>query len=525
MYEFLKIFLDSYCMKILDSKPGASNRTVLTPQILKILHAHKKRTGMGAWAILRDARDIPKGLNYGTINAWFRGKVSSVRTDYLSYVLLRYESQPDLNLAPITKSMRNARKRKKSKRDERSAQNAEMITITNDVHAEIVEEIKRTRIGPVSFFMAVKEVPPGLNSKIFSSWVSREITKANKIHLDFVREHLKKLPTKKGAISPQKSKRKSPTIFNKQDITPEILKKLRGYADEKYLPKKIFKFFDDAPDSLYPGKISNWLAGIQKTAPKEHIEYVLDGCKKMKAHYELHTVEITDEIFEKLKKYSDRRGFLPERIFALSENVPQSLDAREIKKWLNRRKSRVNKDHLEFILRACEELEKNNKEYVEITENIREALLFHRKRTGVGPGKLLSYADKIPDGLTSPMINTWFSKNVMTARKDYLLFVQENYDKMPSEGQTTKERLAELQTGISSKKEYIELTEEILYHLFTHKVRTGVSPKKLLQDKNNIPAGLEFRDVNAWMKRAYQRIPKNHYLYVIAEWEKVPSKV
>lgn len=512
-------------MKILDTMPGASNRTALTPEILKILHAHKKRTGMGAWAILRDARDIPKGLNYGAINAWLRGKVSSVRTDYLSYVLLRYEAQPDLRFAPVTKAMLNARRRKKSRSGERSVQNAEMVIITDDIHAEIVEEIKRTRIGPVSFFLAAKEVPSGLNSKIFSSWVSREITEADKIHLEFVRKYLKKLPTKKGAISPQKSKRKSPTIFNKQDITPEILKKLRDYADQEYLPKKIFKFFDDVPDTLYPGKISNWLAGIQKTAPKEHIAYVLDGCEKMKAHYEIHTAEITDEIFKKLKKYSDRKGFLPERIFALSEDVPHNLDAREIKKWLNRRKTRANKNHLEFVLRTCEELEKNNKGYIEITDDMRRALLFQRKRTGVGPGKLLSCADKIPDGLTPPMINTWLSKNVITARKDHLLFVQENYDKMPSPGQTTKERLAELQTESSSKNEYIELTEEILYHLFTHKVRTGVGPKKLLQDKNNIPAGLESRHVNAWMKRAYQRIPKSHYLYVIQEWEKVPSKV
>lgn len=512
-------------MKILDLKPGASNRTALTPDILKILHAHKKRTGMGAWAILRDAKDIPKGLNYGTINAWLGGKVSSVRTDHLSYVLSRYESQPDLHFAPIAKAMQNERKRKRSRSDERSAKNAEMIIITDDIHAEIVEEIERTRIGPVSFFLSAKEIPPGLNSKIFSSWVSREITEADRIHLEFVRKHLKKLPTKKGGVSPQKSKRKSPTILNKQEITPEILKKLRSYADEKYLPKKIFKFFNDAPDSLYPGKISNWLAGIQKTAPKEHIEYVLDSCEKMKAHYEIHETQITDEILEKLKRYSDRKGFLPERIFTLSGDVPHGLDAQEIKKWLNRRKTRVDKNHLEFVLKTCEELEKNNKAYIEITDDIRESLLFHRKRTGVGPAKLLSYADKIPDGLTSAMIGTWLSKNVITARKDHLLFVQENYDKMPSQGQTTKERFAELQTGSPSKKGYIELTEEVLYNLFTHKVRTGVSPKKLLQDKNNMPAGLESWHVNAWMKRTYQRIPKNHYLYVIGEWEKIPSKV
>lgn len=511
-------------MKTLNLALGHSNRIALTPDILKTLHAHKKRTGMGAWAILRDARDIPKGLKYGTINAWLRGKVASVRTDHLSYVLSRYETQPDLHHASITKPIHDERKRKKYKTRKRHAQNAEMITITDDIHVEIVEEMKRTKVGPVSFFLVAKETPPGLDSKLLSFWVSREITEANKNHLEFVRTYLKTLPNKKGGVSPDISKRKRPTIFNKQEITPEILKRLRGYVDEKYLPKNIFKFFNDTPDSLYPGKISNWLTGTQKTACKEDIEYVLNGCEKMKAYYELHTEEITDTIYKKLKNYSDRRGFLPERIFSLSEDIPDNLDAREIRKWLERRKLRANKDHLEFVLNKCEELGKDNKGYIEITEKVGESLLFHRNRTGIKPEKLLSCADKIPDGLTSYMISTWLSKTVTTARKDHLLFVQENYDKMPSRDQTTNERLAELRTGSSSKNEYIELTEEVLYHLFTHKVRTGVSPKKLLKDKSNIPAGLEPYHVNAWMKRAYQRIPKSHYLYVIEEWEKVPSK-
>lgn len=374
-----------------------------------------------------------------------------MRADHLSYVLSRYEAQPDLHHAPITKPIHDERKRRKYKTRRRYVQDAEMITITDDIHVEIVEEMKRTKVGPVSFFVVAKEAPPGLDSQILSSWISKEITEANKSHLEFVRNYLKTLPSKKGGVSPENSKRKRPTLFNKQELTPEILKKLRGYVDDKYLPKQLFTFFNDTPDSLYPGKISNWLTGTQKTACKEHIEYVLEGCEKMKAYYELHTEVITDDI--------------------------------------------------------------------------RESLLFHRNRTGIKPGKLLSYADKIPDGLTSYMISTWLSKNVTTARKDHLLFVQENYEKMPSQDQTAKERLAQLRTGDSSEKDYIELTEEVLYHLFTHKVRTGVSPKRLLQDKNNIPAGLEAHDVNAWMKRAYQRIPKSHYLYIIEEWGKVPSKI
>ena len=70
-------------------------RVMITEDVRAALIAHRERTGVGASALLKGARDIPTGLSASLVTAWIGGYIDSARKDYLDYVIARWKALPD----------------------------------------------------------------------------------------------------------------------------------------------------------------------------------------------------------------------------------------------------------------------------------------------------------------------------------------------------------------------------------------------------------------------------------------------
>ena len=70
-------------------------RVMITEDVRAALIAYKERTGVGASALLKGARDTPAGLSASLVTAWIGGYVGSARKDYLDYVIARWKALPD----------------------------------------------------------------------------------------------------------------------------------------------------------------------------------------------------------------------------------------------------------------------------------------------------------------------------------------------------------------------------------------------------------------------------------------------
>lgn len=146
---------------------------------------------------------------------------------------------------------------------------------------------------------------------------------------------------------------------------------------------------------------------------------------------------------------------------------------------------------------------------IEITDKDREELRFHRKRTGIGPVAILrGHGPELPPGLRADITNRLLSGALKTIRADHLSFLQARWREMPSEEDI-----------------YVELTPEIRRGLRSEKTRTGVGEHRLLKGRSDIPEGLRYAHITAWLhEKKTKRMPRAHYDYVMALWFSLPDK-
>lgn len=75
------------------SPTGRHDHIPITPETLERLHKERKRTGVGAAKLMREARSAPNGLNEYMIGAWFRGQTKTALAEHLQWVLREYASR------------------------------------------------------------------------------------------------------------------------------------------------------------------------------------------------------------------------------------------------------------------------------------------------------------------------------------------------------------------------------------------------------------------------------------------------
>lgn len=191
-------------------------------------------------------------------------------------------------------------------------------------------------------------------------------------------------------------------------------------------PTKLLKGALDTPEGLEYRTIANWLCGSAKSARADHLEYVLERwCKLPSAPF----VPITPELHRTLEEHRDRTG-VGSRALLSRTPPPEGLTFGMIDTWFNGLAASARQHHLEFVLAAYEALPPV--EHVAITAKLRDELLAHRKRTGIGPYALLSGRKDKPDDLRGAIVAAWVSGTIRTARSDHLQYVLERWKNLPS---------------------------------------------------------------------------------------------
>jgi hypothetical protein len=76
----------------LNTRRVLSGYAEITPAQRDRLHELKNRTGFGPNALMRGAKDAPRGLGSGKIWGWLDGTIKTAKPEQLAYVFTRWES-------------------------------------------------------------------------------------------------------------------------------------------------------------------------------------------------------------------------------------------------------------------------------------------------------------------------------------------------------------------------------------------------------------------------------------------------
>ena len=210
------------------------------------------------------------------------------------------------------------------------------IPLTPDMIETLNAHRIRTGIGPhVLLRNKRKELPKGLNSSVVKSGLMGLAKTIREDHYNYILKLYEALPD-------------DPYVKISQE-QQEQLKVLKGQAATI------------ARNSTIDSTMANWIVtGKIKMCRKSELEFLLKAAEKpittptgpMK-HHQSERTPFTDEIWKELKRYRDEYGILPGKIFKNAEDIPEGLKPHNVSHWISRKPKSVNKDHLDWVLKAC----------------------------------------------------------------------------------------------------------------------------------------------------------------------------
>ncbi|HBR68776.1 MAG TPA: hypothetical protein DEA55_05305 [Rhodospirillaceae bacterium] len=206
-----------------------------------------------------------------------------------------------------------------------------------------------------------------------------------------------------------------------------MIETLKAYREKTGVASvALLKNQRDCPENLTPRHIQSWLEGRLRTAPQEHLAYVL---KKWEALPVLEFGIITEDILDVIKGHWNRTRVGPNTLLKDAADKPEGLRPHIIAAWLNARSRSYRKDHLKYVLERWSAMPGalNTKRvlsgYVEITQAQRERLHELKAKTGFGPQVLMRGAKDAPPGLGSDKIKAWIDGTIKTAKPEQLAYV------------------------------------------------------------------------------------------------------
>ena len=143
------------------------------------------------------------------------------------------------------------------------------------------------------------------------------------------------------------------------------------------------------------------------------------------------TVIIDNCIRAELENEVARTGVGPTKLLKNTRSLrPEGLNASIISNWINGNTKTLKKAHLEFVLSLWQSLP-DGAERTEITPRIRNELLRHSERTGVGSHAITTTNDDCPEGLTSGIIQYWLDGKIKSAKQEYLDYAIRTWEQLP----------------------------------------------------------------------------------------------
>lgn len=214
---------------------------------------------------------------------------------------------------------------------------------------------------------------------------------------------------------------------------------------------------------------------------------------------------LTPEIRAHLTELRTQTGVDAAKLLKSMDQVPDGLSRQRITMWLSGRVKTARKDHLDAVIAAWEALPRY--EFFEITPAQQNKLRRLIEESGIGAVALLrGQRQSSPDGLSAAVITAWLQKPGHRIRKDQYDWAVKRWEML-----------------IARRASMVNLNEARLQALEKEQLRAGISLTAPLAGANELPEGLHEAMVRAWMYHKEARARADHYEFVLAFWQDLPS--
>lgn len=138
-------------------------RIALTTELIEPLRALQSQTGIGAWALLRGACDMPDKLSPTVVSSWLGNRTKNARKDHYDYVLRRWK-----DLAKLGRHL---------------------IMLDNERLTVLRRQYERSGIHPNELFHHTKALPDGLTPVMITNWLRGNARRIRQDHYEYVLRH------------------------------------------------------------------------------------------------------------------------------------------------------------------------------------------------------------------------------------------------------------------------------------------------------------------------------------------------
>ncbi|MEM9359172.1 MAG: hypothetical protein AAGB04_23555 [Pseudomonadota bacterium] len=151
------------------------------------------------------------------------------------------------------------------------------------------------------------------------------------------------------------------------------------------------------------------------------------------------------------------------------------------------------------VLGKCLVVSAAKSELTDITPELRERMKAEAARTGVGPYALLrGVRQSETHSPSAAIVSHWMHGRIVTGRLEHVDFVLGKWASLPDEGEI-----------------WIVATQEAIDVIRQELLRTGISQRKVLRGRNDLPPGLTFSKFEGFLNGKYKKFRKAHYAYIL----------
>jgi superfamily II DNA or RNA helicase len=309
-----------------------------------------------------------------------------------------------------------------------------IIEITEEMYAELREEVERTGIGGTRFYTLLqKRWPKNLSPNIITPIVRGEQQSISKDHWEWIMEQYKSFDT----IVPTRKIR----------ITTEMRNEFEHQVERTGIKAHVFHdhFKEEWPKGLSPQLINRILSGDAKSILKDHWEWIMEHYKSFDTITPMTRIEITPKMRNEFKHQVERTAIKSITFNKrFKKNWPNGLSPRIVGDIISGKAKSIVKDHWEWIMEHYKSFDTvAPMTRIEITSKMLSELEYHVERTNIKDSLLHDRFKKVwPEGLSAKIIAAIRRQDTKTLPEPHWNFIIETYASLPDAKPKLKGKLS-----------------------------------------------------------------------------------
>lgn len=223
---------------------------MLTDNNRKLLQQKIRETGLSAYKLFSERKDLPKDFNPKHMHNYFTLTRSKIEKSYFDYILKVCIANKGKGYIPVSEQFL----------------------------WQLNLEIQRTGIPPNTLINNLKKEEVKVKGYTITAWLSGRTKQAVLSEMNWVLKQY-------AALSNKKIRKPIATISRYDGLSPIAavdLQKMRQYREVLgILPSRVFDGAKDIPKNLSTNTVSGWLNSVTKSANPVHVEWVLKRCREL----------------------------------------------------------------------------------------------------------------------------------------------------------------------------------------------------------------------------------------------------